>query len=128
MTLNGKMPLSARCRIVPGGTGIRLCSESRDISSGALTFTQKVHLKFIKDLSNFNNPRASCALLKCALLTCRLLDLKCFTAGGDETGTQSLQPHIKKLCRTDEQIGLEIITTSQLVSLIWIWNNIIHSL
>ena len=106
-TVDSKKPLSCRSRLVPGGNGIRLCTESRDAVSGELLSNETTRLFKIGDLHDYRNPMADCALAKCALVCLGLVP---------DTGspTDDLQPRLQSFCGIDEQIGLEIISTSLL--------------
>ncbi len=110
--VNKKKPLSTRCRLVVPGTGILLSTQFRDIDTDEVIHSESVHLKAVKDISDYNNPSASCALLKCALLIYGLFPVnKC--AEGIENDKSSLQPFIDDFCRMDN-VGLELVSISKL--------------
>ena len=107
VTVDGCKPLSCRCRIVLGGQGIRLCTESRESASGDLLSDVETHLLKVGDLDDCRNPTADCALLKCALIYLGLLP-------ESTKPTDELQSILQTFCRMDQQIGLEIVSTSLL--------------
>ncbi len=113
VTVDGKKPLSAKCRIIPGGSGILLCVESRDIKTGELNYSEKVNVKTVEDLGDYNNPQAPCALLKCALIVCGLVPVEIVESQYRQTETNNLQSFIDNICRSSD-VGLELITTSLL--------------
>ncbi len=108
VTLRNLKPLSARCRRVKGSQGILLTIENRDIDNGKLLESESTHLKTIKDLSDFRNPRSKCALLKCACIALGLIPLSLI----DETNDQSLDEVISDFL--GEDFGLELVSTSLL--------------
>jgi len=121
--VDGKRPLSARCRIVVTARGITLKSEGRDLRTGechphgtstTIISPEKVEtcvLSKVSDLSDFRNPTSSCALLKCALILLGLVPLVEVRPGNNE----DLQPHINKFCQSGaKDVGLEIASTSLL--------------
>ena len=126
MNIDGKRPLSARCRILASARGITLKSEGRDLKTGELqgandctsaatSTPEKLDtclLSKVSNLSDFVNPTSSCALLKCALIFLCLIPLVEVTADNDE----DLQPYINKFCRRggNDDVGLEITSTSLL--------------
>jgi len=114
VTVNGRKPLQARCRKFSGSSGILLCTESRDINTGKLIQSERVYLNVVKDLSDYCDPSASCALLKCALLILGLYPIekvKTDATTCDDSGT-SLHPYTNSFCGTDVDVGLEVISTS----------------
>jgi galactokinase/mevalonate kinase-like predicted kinase len=112
VTVDGKKPLSAKCRIT-GGSGILLGVESRDIKTGELNYSEKVSVKTVQDLGDYNNPQASCALLKCALIVCGIVPIEILESHRQTDETNDLQSFIDKICRSNG-VGLELVTTSLL--------------
>ena len=114
--LDGKRPLSARCRIIasaqPAPTGIKLKSEGRDLITGSSTEVDDACvLSKVSDLADFRSPMSSCALLKCALIYLGLVPLVEVTPENDN----DLQPYINKFCQSGTyNVGLEVISTSLL--------------
>lgn len=113
VTVDGKKPLSSKCRIIPGGSGIILCVESRDIKTGELNYSEKVNVNTVEDLGDYNNPQAPCALLKCALIVCGLVPVEIVESQCRQTERNNLQSFIDNICRSND-VGLELITTSLL--------------
>ncbi|KAL3905589.1 MAG: hypothetical protein SGILL_009617, partial [Bacillariaceae sp.] len=102
-------PLSCRCRVVPGSKGIRLRSEMRDISTGTLLSYQHDEINSVSDIKGFRDPSAACALLKAALI--------CLGIVTEEQITESsvaLQTLLKSFCSVQEDVRMEIVTTSLL--------------
>ena len=107
VTVDGMKPLSCRCRIIPGGQDIRVCTESRDAVSGELLSHATAILSTVSDLDDCRNPHADCALIKCSLVYLGLLP------DGAEP-SHDLQPFLRRFCCLDHQVGLEIVSTSLL--------------
>lgn len=105
-------PLSARCRRVKGSPGILLTVENRDIDSGNLLESESVHLTKVKDLSDFRDPLAKCALLKCAVVALGLIPLSLI----NERNDQKLDEFLCELYEEEsgESCGLELVSTSLL--------------
>jgi len=113
--LDGKRPLSAKCQIVASAQGIKMKSEGRNLTTGELQGrAEEVDtcvLSKVSDLSDFRNPRSSCALIKCALIYLGLVPLVKVTPDNDD----DLQPYINKLCQSGaKNVGLEVVSTSLL--------------
>mmetsp|Transcript_33248 Transcript_33248/g.67077 ORF Transcript_33248/g.67077 Transcript_33248/m.67077 type:complete len:1318 (-) Transcript_33248:2390-6343(-) len=112
--LDGKRPLSARCRVVPSSEGVVLRSEGRNLQTGTLQVGDAdfCTLRRVSDLADFRDPRAKCALLKCALVYLGLVSLTQVHADNDE----DLQPYINDFCQSSRSadVGLEVISTSLL--------------
>jgi galactokinase/mevalonate kinase-like predicted kinase len=106
--VDGLYPLSCRCRLVSGKTGILMISEMRDISSGALLACQQDEISSVSDLSGFREPSSSCALVKAALI--------CIGMVTEEQITQlvDLQPLLNSFCSSTTDVRLEVVTTSLL--------------
>ncbi|KAI2504222.1 L-fucokinase [Fragilaria crotonensis] len=107
VTVDGMKPLSSRCRIIPGGSGIYICTESRDAITGELQSYASSKLSIVSDLDDCRNPHADCALIKCALVYLGLLS-------DDAAPSQDLQPFLRRFCGLNHQVGLEIVSTSLL--------------
>jgi galactokinase/mevalonate kinase-like predicted kinase len=110
VTVDGRNPLSCRCRIIPGNKGVRLVNESRDAATGDLLSKVETVLKFAADLKDCRDPMATCALIKCALVYLGLLP-------DDAKPTDPLTPLLQTFCKMTggyQPIGLEIISTSLL--------------
>jgi fucokinase len=102
-------PLSCRCRVTLGATGILLRSEMRDISSGALLSHQQDEIHTLSDIKGFRDPSAACALLKAALLCLGMV-----TEEQIKQSSAELQPLLNAFCSTHDNVRLEIVTTSLL--------------
>lgn len=111
VTIDGCYPVSCRCRIVMGGEGILLRTESRNRIDGVLESEIETHLRTIADISDFRDPLAQAALIKCALVYFRLVPMMDSLYS---RSTDSLQPFINSFCGVSENVGLEIISTSLL--------------
>lgn len=109
--MNKKKPLSARCRLISKASGIILRTESRDIDTNEVLWSEKVHIHQINELIDHNDPTASCAILKCALLIYGLLPLEILN--DHERHKESIQPFLDKLCNKSG-FGLELISVSLL--------------
>jgi len=110
-TVDGRRPLSSRCRIVSGGKGVVLRTEARESKDGKLISDSEVKMNKIRDIADFRDPSAACTLLKCALLCLGFVSLDILHGNEDV----SLQPYINSFCSdSDEDVGLEIISTSLL--------------
>jgi len=97
--------------MVKGGSGIKLRTESRNLSDEALVSSAEVTIHSLGDMADFCNPMAECALLKCALIQLGLVPVDSISA---DDGS-SIQPYLKAFCQTDmEDIGLEITSVSLL--------------
>ena len=107
VTVDGMKPLSCRSRIIPGGEGIRVCTESRCAITGELQSHASSILSKVCDLDDYRNPLADCALIKCSLVYLGLLP-------DDAAPSNDLQPFLRRFCGLDQQIGLEVVSTSLL--------------
>lgn len=107
--VDGRYPLSCRCRLVSGRTGIFLKTELRELSSGSLVSARQEEITNVSHLSNFRNPSASCALLKAALV--------CLGMVSEEEmrmASIDLQERINDFCSSAVNVRIEIVTTSLL--------------
>jgi galactokinase/mevalonate kinase-like predicted kinase len=102
------MPLSCRCRILPGKTGLLLRSEIRDSTSGWLCSVLETELSKILQLRDFRDPLSDCALIKSSLIVLGLAGEKDIHSG------VNLQDRLNKFCSSEENVRLEIVTTSLL--------------
>jgi galactokinase/mevalonate kinase-like predicted kinase len=102
------MPLSCRCRIVPGEKGVLLRAEVRDSFDGSLSSFLLVEITEISQLSDFRDPLSDCALVKSALVCLGMVTEKEIQSGSD------LQPLINKFCSSTEDVRIEVVTASLL--------------
>ncbi|GAX27054.1 fucokinase [Fistulifera solaris] len=108
------LPLSCRCRIVSGGRGVYLCTEQRNLVSGALEACASQTLSRFHDLQDFRYPEASCALLKCALYTLGMM-LPADHSEDLQFNMNVFQEALNSFCGSRESdVMLEIISTSLL--------------
>ena len=110
VTVNGCKPVSCRCRIVKGGEGIMLRTESRHWKNGELESKEEMYLRTIADISDFRDPLAKAALIKCALVYFSLVPMDKLHSDS----TENLQTFVNSFCGVDTNVGLEIISTSLL--------------
>ncbi len=112
--VDGKRPLRAQCRVVKGMTGIRLCTESRSMSDEKILRSSETTMQTLADLESFNDPESECALLKCALIWLGFCPVDYIQ--DDDRKMQSIQPFLQKFCQRvgENDIGLEIISSSLL--------------
>jgi galactokinase/mevalonate kinase-like predicted kinase len=109
VTVDDHKPLSSRCRIVTGGRGMLLRTELRNSYSGDLSSHLQVEITEMHDMISYRDPFSDCALLKCALVTLGMVSLDDIQADTD------LQAYINKFCGSeDEDVRLEIVSTSLL--------------
>jgi fucokinase len=106
--IDGYMPLSCRCRVVPEKTGILLRSEIREGTSGSISSSLQTELSEISQLGDFRNPLADCALIKSALIVLGLASEQ------DIQSRCSLQCLINDFCMSSDNVRLEIVSTSLL--------------
>jgi fucokinase len=109
VTVDGQNPLSCRCRLVSGGSGIVLKTEGRDNKTYELTHLTKVYLCKVGDLDGYCNPKSDCSLIKCALVYCGLVSVQTIS----ECAADDLSSYLQKFCGVAD-VGLEIATTSLL--------------
>lgn len=109
VTLDGQKPLSCRCRLVSGGSGILLRSEGRDIQMGELTSETTAFLGRVGDLEGYRDPESDCSLIKCALVYCGLVSTEIIT----ECPDNDLSSCLEDFCGI-KNVGMEIVTTSLL--------------
>jgi fucokinase len=109
VTVDGQKPLSCRCRLVSGGSGIVLKTEARDNKTYELTHETKVSLQKVGDLDGYCNPKSDCSLVKCALVYCGLVSVETIT----ECAKDDLSSYLQNFCGVAD-VGLEIATTSLL--------------
>jgi galactokinase/mevalonate kinase-like predicted kinase len=120
VTVDGKKPLSCRCRIVSGKSddqGIVLIrSELRDSKTCELISSAETELRELKDIQDARDPTASGALVKCALVCLGMLTVAMLQKTTNGAKLPSLQSLVDKFCqRTDgEHARLEIVVTSLL--------------
>jgi galactokinase/mevalonate kinase-like predicted kinase len=114
--VDGHYPVSCRCRLISGGSGILLKTELRDIGTGSLLSSRQEDVTTLSHLRDFRDPSAHCALLKAALV--------CLGMVSEEEirllATTNIQERINRFCfcsssaTAQENVRLEIITTSLL--------------
>lgn len=109
VTIDGQNPLSCRCRLVSGGSGIVLKTEGRNNKTYELTHLTNVSLHKVGDLDGCCNPKSDCSLIKCALVYCGLVSVQTIS----ECVADDLSTHLRKFCGVAD-VGLEIATTSLL--------------
>lgn len=108
VVVDGFLPSSCRSRFLRGKTGLLLRSEIRDNRDGSLTSFIEIDVSKIEQLSNFRDPLSNCALIKSALIVLGL-------ASENELHTGvSLQDRLNKFCQSEDNVRLEILTTSLL--------------
>jgi len=103
---DGIKPLSARCRRTKSGS-IALTVENRDLKTGSIISKTSQTLAQTKDLSDYSDPTASCALLKCALMVLGIVPLSAV----QKEESRSLEQCLTKDGTT---FGLEVVSTSLL--------------
>lgn len=104
--VDGRKPLSCRCRIIPGRTGVLLRSENRSSVDGSLISVVETPITNVADLSDFRDPLSDCALLKAALVCLRMITEEQIQSKAN------LQPLINKFCSQTGDVRLEIVTAS----------------
>jgi galactokinase/mevalonate kinase-like predicted kinase len=127
VTVDGYKPLSCRCRIITSSSdtdggdnravgGIWLRAESRNLGNGELISSPAdVSLHKVSDLRDFQNPAATCALIKCALVYFGLIPLE--EIFRNDMQDVDLQSYLNRFCLGDdhvENVRLEIVCTSLL--------------
>jgi len=110
--VNGKRPLRAKCRLIKGGQGILLRTESKSPIDEQLLESTEVKISMLNDLADFHNPHSDCALLKSALVYLGLVSIDSIS----QDGSHCIQSYLKKFCRREnvDDLGLEIISCSLL--------------
>lgn len=111
VVVDGFHPLSSRCRLIAGGTGILLRSEGRSVADGKLISSINTELDTYGDLSGYNEPSSDCALIKCALICLGFASPEHIASQG---ATGSLLECVQNFFGTKQQVRLEIISTSLL--------------
>ena len=107
VVLDGRKPLSCRCRIVSGQRGILLRTENRNSLDGSLINANESLIESISDLSDFRDPLSDCALLKAALVCL------CMATEEQIQSKAELQPLINRFCNHEGgNARFEIITAS----------------
>lgn len=106
--IDDHFPLSCRCRVISGGTGLFLKTELRDISTGSLLSSRQEDVMNISQLSDFRDPSANCALLKVSLICLGMLSEEQIADSHD------IQTLINQFCSSLENVRLEIVTSSLL--------------
>lgn len=100
-------PLSCRCRILLGKTGILLRAENRSSVDGKVTSYVDADIQEIAQLSDFRDPLSDCALLKAAIVCLGM-------ATEDQIRSNDpLQPLINRFCSSKaDDVRIEIVTAS----------------
>ena len=106
--VDGCFPLSCRCRIISGGIGILLKSEIRDLSTGSLLSFKQEEIENITQLRQFRDPLSSCALLKASLICLGVVTEDQILRSTD------IQTLINQFCSSNDNVRIEIVTTSLL--------------
>ena len=107
--VDNHMPLSCRCRMVPGKKGVLLRTEGRDSVDGSLKYFLDADIEKTSDMEDFRNPLSDCALVKAALVCLGMV-----SEGQIREGAE-LQPLINRFCSSkNEDVRIEIVTSSLL--------------
>jgi galactokinase/mevalonate kinase-like predicted kinase len=107
--VDGYKPLSCRCRILPGKTGILLRTDNRSGKDGELGSFVEVEVQDMAQLCNFRDPLSDCTLLKAALVCLGLVE------EAQIRSNDSLQPLINEFCSSEgNDFRIEIVTASML--------------
>lgn len=107
--IDGRKPLACRCRIVSGGTGILLRTESRNSETGELISAIETELADSVALQDYRDPTSDCALLKCTLVHLGLVPER--SAG---CMSEDFQSKINLFCRSKGHVRLELVATTLL--------------
>ena len=107
MLVDGYAPLACRCRIIRGGSGVSLRSESRSPVEWNVNSAVDVELKETSDLVGFDDPTSLCALLKCALICLGFVN-----SSKLQSSSSDIDAITKEFFGIDENLRLEIISTS----------------
>jgi galactokinase/mevalonate kinase-like predicted kinase len=103
--IDDRKPLMCRCRIVSGGTGILLRTETRCSTTGDLISKLEKEIRSMDGFMDYRNPAIDCALLMCALDHLGL-------AMNDE---MDFQTKVNMFCRSENvSVRLEVIATTTL--------------
>jgi galactokinase/mevalonate kinase-like predicted kinase len=106
--IDDRKPLLCRCRILPGGTGILLRSESRNSVNGDQIAMLQTEIGNFDGLKDYHDPTSDCALLKCVLVHLGLLRTSSID---NENG--DFQANLNGFCRSEgNSVRLEIIATT----------------
>jgi galactokinase/mevalonate kinase-like predicted kinase len=125
VTVDGKKPLSCRCRIVSSGRStnegeddgiIFVRSEIRDSLTCELVSSADIQIRSLNDLRDARDPNAPGALIKCALICLGLIPIEKLQQEGKENETDDLQSYMNNfcLCEDGNNARLEIVVTSLL--------------
>lgn len=107
--VDSQKPLSCRCRLVSGRTGILLRSENRRGEDQALVSAVEVDIHDLRGLVDFREPLSDCALLKAALICL------CMVSEDELLSNVSLQSKINAFCSSGgAEVRLEIVSASSL--------------
>jgi len=119
ITVDGKKPLSCRCRISVNDSNqegvIFVRSEGRDSKTCELTSPpMDVTLRDLSDMRDARDPTAPCALIKCALICLGMISLA--ELEQDQGENNNLQSYVNRFCQTkdSDNARLEIVVTSLL--------------
>lgn len=107
ITVDGKRPLGARCRLNHEGSGIKLISEHLDPADHQTLVRKVCNVSSSDDLLDYNNPHSDCCLLKSALICLGICN-------GSKKSNESLQSQLNSLVSSSDDVGLELISTSSL--------------
>mgnify|MGYP005846822993 CR=1 FL=1 len=127
VNVDGKKPLSCRCRIVPRSKPFQgddnagvifLRSELRDSKTCDLVSSLNLELQSLDDLRDARDPNAPCALIKCALICLGLISIKELehTKEADVAQDYNLQSYVNRFCQMSDgqSARLEIVIVSLL--------------
>ena len=106
--VDNHMPLSCRCRILPGEKGIPLRTELRCSNNGSIKSFLHSEITEISHLSDFRDPLSDCALVKSAVVCLGMVTEEQIRSGAE------LQPLVNKFCSSQEDVRIEIVPTSLL--------------
>ena len=108
--VDGYAPLACRIRVITGGTGVLLRSDSR-ATDGHLISSNDVEIRKCNDLKGFNDPTSNCALLKCALVCLGLLSADQIF---EQTNTVDFGECVQNFFGLDTPVRVEVVSTSLL--------------
>jgi len=125
VAVDGKKPLSSRCRVLPSLPSskeindhgiIFMRSELRNSVSCELISAMDTKLHSLEDLRDARDPSASCALIKCALVCLGFIPVDYLEKDMSDKGGESLQDLVNIFCQAEEgnNVRMEIVVTSLL--------------
>jgi fucokinase len=103
--IDDRKPIVCRSRIISGGTGMLLRTETRNSLNGDLVALMQKEIRSIDGFIDYRNPKSDCALLMCALVH----------LGFDINGDMDFQAKVNTFCGSgDFSFRLEVIATTTL--------------